>query len=239
MAIEPIKIARDIQNRVRGYLGTTFDVSPRYRRLREQFREALADRHRLFRGPYLHGLAPYLLDATLRELIGEGVLPPRLAELTLLDSPDRQLYRHQVEAIRRLRAGRNVVVASGTGSGKTLTFLIPILASILENPAPGVHALLLYPLNALVNDQLKNLQRVLQDTPEIRFGRYVNIETTPNTQKEAERLYPELLKIRQLRARDVPPILFRLSTRWRPKPTRPQLDRRFGVWTPKCCPACS
>ena len=48
-----------------------------------------------------------------------------------------------------------------------------------------------------------------------------------------------LLKIRQLRARDVPPILFRLSTRWRPKPTRPQLDRRFGVWTPKCCPACS
>jgi hypothetical protein len=190
MAIEPIRIARDIQDRVRGYLATTFDVSPRYRRLREQFREALADRHRLFRGPYLHGLAPYLLDATLRELIREGVLPPRLAELTLLDSPDRQLYRHQVEAIRRLRAGRNVVVASGTGSGKTLTFLIPILASILENPAPGVHSLLLYPLNALVNDQLKNLQRVLQHTPEIRFGRYVNIETTPNTQKEAERLYP-------------------------------------------------
>ena len=50
---------------------------------------------------------------------------------------------------------------------------------------------------------------------------------------------PGLLKIRQLRARDVPPNLFRLSTRWRPKPTRPQLDRRFGVWTPKCCPACS
>ena len=48
-----------------------------------------------------------------------------------------------------------------------------------------------------------------------------------------------LLKIRQLRARDFPPILFRLSTHWRPKPTRPQLDRRFGVWTPKCCPACS
>ena len=39
-----------------------------------------------------------------------------------------------------------------------------------------------------------------------------------------------LLKIRQLRARDFPPILFRLSTHWRPKPTRPQLDRRFGVW---------
>jgi hypothetical protein len=190
MAIEPIKIARDIQDRVRGYLGTTFDISPRYGTLRRQFQEALADRHRLFRGPYLHGLAPYVRDATLRQLIDQGVLPPQMGELPLLDSPDRPLYWHQVEAIRRLRAGRNVVVASGTGSGKTLTFLIPILASILENPAPGIHALLLYPLNALVNDQLKNLQRVLRSTPEIRFGRYVNVETTPNTQKEAERLYP-------------------------------------------------
>ena len=50
---------------------------------------------------------------------------------------------------------------------------------------------------------------------------------------------PGLLKIRRLRARDFPPILFRLLTRWGPKPTRPQLDRRFGVWTPMCCPACS
>src|SRR5271166_5224973 len=67
----------------------------------------------------------------------------------------------------------------------------------------------------------------------------------PASEKPTESLFPKregeagLLKIRQLRARDVPPILFRLSTRWRPKPTRPQLDRRFGVWTPKCCPACS
>jgi len=193
MAIDPIKIAHDIQERFLGYLGTTFDVSARYDRLRDQFREALADRNRLFRGPYLHGLAPYVKDASLRGLIEEGVLPHRLAKLPFLDNPDHPLYHHQVEAIRRLRGGRNVVVASGTGSGKTLAFLIPILAEILENPVPGIHALLLYPLNALVNDQLKNLQRVLRHTPEIRFGRYVNVEITPTTQKEAKNLYPDAL----------------------------------------------
>ena len=69
--------------------------------------------------------------------------------------------------------------------------------------------------------------------------RSTRLRAVATTGRGARKAHPGLLKIRQLRARDVPPILFRLSTRWRSKPTRPQLDRRFGVWTPKCCPACS
>ena len=193
MAIDPIQIADDIRGRFKDYLGTAFDLSSRYKGLRDAFRSTLGEPNRLARGPYLHGLAPYVTGASVRSLIEEKVLPARLAELPFLDDPDRPLYWHQAEAIRRLRQGRNVAVASGTGSGKTLSFLIPILAEILENPEPGIHAMLLYPLNALVNDQLKNLQRILAGTPEIRFGRYVNVEITPNSRKEAERLYPRSL----------------------------------------------
>ena len=193
MAIDPIRIADDILVRFQGYLGTAFDLAARYGGLRDEFRAALGEPNRLSRGPYLHGLAPYVKEASLRQLVAEKVLPGRLAELPFLDDPGRALYWHQAEAIRRLRRGRNVVVASGTGSGKTFAFLIPILAEILENPEPGVHAMLLYPLNALVNDQLKNLQRILRRAPQIRFGRYVNVEITPNTQREAERLYPAAL----------------------------------------------
>ncbi len=193
MPIDPIRIADEIRERFRGYLGTAFDITSRHEGLRDQFRAALAEPDRLFRGPYLHGLAPYVRDASVRDLINEGVLPRRLAELPLLDDADRPLYSHQAEAIRRLRGGRNVVVASGTGSGKTLTFLIPILAEILENPTPGIHAMLLYPLNALVNDQLKTLQKVLRRMPEVRFGRYVNSEITPQSQKDARNLYPDAL----------------------------------------------
>ena len=80
----------------------------------------------------------------------------------------------RIGSIARRRSAANsfeIIVSSGTGSGKTLAFLAPILAGILEDLKPGVHALLLYPMNALVNDQLKNLRRILRDVPQVRFGR--------------------------------------------------------------------
>jgi Lhr-like helicase len=192
MAIDPIRIAEQIEARMRRYLLTTFDFPAVYPELREQFRAALGSPERLFRGPYLHGLAPYVRGESLADLVRRRVLPQAITQVPLLP-PDRPLYRHQVRAIERLRQGRNVIVSSGTGSGKTLTFLAPLLASILEAPAPGIHALLLYPMNALVNDQLKNLRRVLRHVPQVRFGRYINVEVTPNSEREGRRLHPAAL----------------------------------------------
>ncbi|MDQ3010693.1 MAG: DEAD/DEAH box helicase, partial [Acidobacteriota bacterium] len=68
---------------------------------------------------------------------------------------------------------RNLVVASGTGSGKTEYFLLPIINDLLSDPTPGVRALLIYPMNALVNDQLTRLRELLRGT-NITFGRYTS-----------------------------------------------------------------
>ena len=75
--------------------------------------------------------------------------------------------------------GRPLIIGicGGTGSGKTESFLVPILNSLLEEQSkgtlgPGVRALLLYPMNALANDQLKRLRGILGSVPEITFGRY-------------------------------------------------------------------
>jgi len=190
MAIDPIRIAGELDGRFRRYLRTTFDFPDRDAALGEQFAEALAQPERLFKGPYLHGLAPYVTDVSISDLVREGVFPAAAADLPLLPSKTRPLYAHQVQAIRRLMAGRNVVVSSGTGSGKTLSFLAPILAGILADPQPGVHALLLYPMNALVNDQLKTLRKVLGNHPTIRFGRYINKEVTPDKESEGRRKHP-------------------------------------------------
>src|SRR5438132_11627082 len=114
MAINPIEVASRIEDRFRRYLSTTFDFPAEYAELQTQFREALERPERLFRGPYLHGLAPYVCDVSLRSLVDEKVLPAEMLRLPFLDSADRLLYRHQVRAIRRLRAGRNVLVSSGT-----------------------------------------------------------------------------------------------------------------------------
>ena len=102
MAINPIQIAREIEERFRRYLLTTFDFPQEYAALRDQFRQALLRPDRLFRGPYLHGLAPYIRDLSVKDLIDRGILPPQVRRLPLLDPLTRPLYRHQVRAIERV-----------------------------------------------------------------------------------------------------------------------------------------
>jgi hypothetical protein len=143
----------------------------------------------LTKGPLLESAPPYAHGATLADLIACGVLNPAFERLGSNDLPmSRPLYLHQEQAIRKVAAGRNVIVASGTGSGKTESFLLPILDALSAEQAsgtlgPGVRALLLYPMNALANDQVKRLRRVLADAPHITFGRYVG--DTPRTPQEA------------------------------------------------------
>jgi hypothetical protein len=129
------------------------------------------------KGPLLEATPAYAPGVTLRQLVAEGVLHPDVVRLGAAVPPDRPLYRHQETALRKAGAGRNLVVATGTGSGKTESFLLPILSLLLGERAtgslgPGVRALLLYPMNALANDQMKRLRALLATVPEITFGRY-------------------------------------------------------------------
>lgn len=88
------------------------------------------------------------------------------------------LYEHQVAAINGVGKGRNAIICTGTGSGKTESFLIPIVNAIIKerknpNYTPGVRALLLYPMNALVNDQLKRIRSLLKGS-EVTYGIYTS-----------------------------------------------------------------
>ncbi|MCI0627298.1 MAG: DEAD/DEAH box helicase, partial [Acidobacteria bacterium] len=79
----------------------------------------------------------------------------------------RPLYRHQWESFEAVaRQARNLIVATATGSGKTECFLIPLLYHLLTEESrirstPGIRALLLYPMNALVEDQMHRLRQLL------------------------------------------------------------------------------
>jgi ATP-dependent helicase YprA (DUF1998 family) len=170
----------------------------------------------LAKGPLLEATPPYEPGATLRELIGEGVLADAIVALAGPALPlDRPLYKHQENALRKAAQGHNLVVATGTGSGKTESFLLPILNSLVAEQSrgelgPGVRALLLYPMNALANDQLKRLRQLLAHVPYITFGRYTG--DTPDSAREGEaafellnpgepRLPNELLSREEIRAR--------------------------------------
>src|SRR3954471_6462266 len=75
-----------------------------------------------------------------------------------------QLYCHQVAALEAARAGRDLVVVTGTASGKTLCYNLPILESAI---ATGARALYLFPTKALAQDQLKGLLDLVADDPEL------------------------------------------------------------------------
>ncbi len=75
-----------------------------------------------------------------------------------------QLYCHQVAALEAARDGRDLVVVTGTASGKTLCYNLPILESAI---ATGARALYLFPTKALAQDQLKGLLELVADDPEL------------------------------------------------------------------------
>jgi superfamily II DNA/RNA helicase len=75
------------------------------------------------------------------------------------------LYEHQVKAIESILGGRTTIISTGTGSGKTESFLIPLLDYCLKNRENGIKAIILYPMNALAGDQLRRIDDAVKSHP--------------------------------------------------------------------------
>ena len=96
-------------------------------------------------------------------------LDPRLADVLRNDGID-QLYAHQVDAFDSIRSGKDTVLVSRTASGKTLSFLLPILHEYVQSESP-FSVLLLYPTKALSRDQEGTLGKLLQASgSEVKLG---------------------------------------------------------------------
>lgn len=109
-------------------------------------------------------------------------LDPRIARI-LEKENIRELYIHQARSIASVRRGEHVVVVTGTASGKTLCYNVPVLESILRDPE--YCALYLYPTKALAQDQLRTLHRYQNADPTIplRTGTYDG-DTPPVTRRK-------------------------------------------------------
>ena len=148
----------------------------------------------LWKPPFIQIARPFLPGDSLQSLVDErilhsGVLRFARGDIKSPASPPIHPYRHQVEAIRRLETGKNVVVATGTGSGKSFAFGIPIVSSALkmrEQSVPGIKAVIVYPMNALANNQYDDFSARLHGTG-IRIARYTG-DTKTNPQ-EALQVY--------------------------------------------------
>jgi len=175
---DPVKASESVEDSYRRYLESNFWL--RDSALRQSMHEALHSRYAVAKGPILQATPPYQSGRSIRQLVEEGILHPAFLEANQIALPsDRPLYVHQEAAIRKARQGRNLIIATGTGSGKTEGFLLPIIDSLLRErdakslDQPGVRAMLLYPMNALANDQMKRIRDILEQFPDITFGRMI------------------------------------------------------------------
>lgn len=190
--MQPFFTADKVKDAYRRYIETSFPI--RRESLRREFGRLVAEERLLWQEPYVSLARPFQGGASLAELVGEGVLGPAVLAAHW---PFPRLFGHQEQAVRRLstlssqltaeeltRGGdHNTVVATGTGSGKTESFLIPIVDHCQRHPGAGVQAVILYPMNALINDQLKRLRRALAGTG-VTFARYTG--DTPESLVDAQ-----------------------------------------------------
>ncbi len=193
MKFSPIKTSKVIAEKYKRYLKTIFQISDED--YENQFIKALAEKDILAKGPYLDAVDTFKKGKSLTQLMDEGLVSRKMEKLNF--PKDRTLYLHQEKAIRKSKEGKNLVVSTGTGSGKTESFLLPILSSLSEEVekgtiCPGVRALLIYPMNALANDQIERLRELLDDYPEITYGSYTG--QTKEKQDEALADYKNLNK---------------------------------------------
>ncbi len=134
------------------------------------------------------------MELNLRQLAEQGLLTGQTAKFF---GPELQLYQHQREALDLGLKGESYVVTTSTGSGKSLTYLLPIFDAIIRNEPShhSVRALLIYPMNALINSQLEALERFKArnwpDSP-VRFASYTG-QTSEDERNRIQQEPPHIL----------------------------------------------
>lgn len=188
--------------------------------IRRQFGSIEAAAGALVREPVIEGAAPFVssgrtfadcTDDPLHPAVVRAISDPA-AEPYRFD-PLAQPYRHQLEAWQHLTAAerRSVLVSSGTGSGKTECFLMPLLSDLAAEAdeggrLSGVRAIALYPLNALIASQEERLRAwTAPFGNRMRFGLYNGL--TPEKPRRTDPVSPEQVRDRETLRRDPPPIL--------------------------------
>lgn len=137
----------------------------------------------------------YLEGPTVDDLVTSGDLDEATGRIFRFDETPLRFHRHQAQSIAKARAGQSYVVTTGTGSGKSLCFFVPVVDAIVRARKTGkprrTSAIIVYPMNALANSQLKGIEDFLSKSglpedlkPVVR--RYTGQESQEERQRIAD-----------------------------------------------------
>lgn len=162
----------------------------------KEFVKKESDEGRFWPDPILQLNANYLRDKDVNELSGpNGLLHPQTAQFFSIKKAGQapfpfRLFKHQVFAIQQAQAKKSFVVTTGTGSGKSLTYFIPIVDAVLRARAAGdsskrTRAIIVYPMNALANSQLDEVKKFTDNLS----GHSVSVERYTGQDDSAKRAH--------------------------------------------------
>ena len=125
----------------------------------------------------------YKRSTDVGALAANGVVDPGCADIFRANGEPQSIYKHQEQAVALAAEGETFVVTTGTGSGKSLCFFIPIVSQVLDTPRPRaqrrIHAVVVYPMNAHANSQMEEIDKFACEAPEhqsVTFARYTGQE---------------------------------------------------------------
>lgn len=174
MSLNPITVVEQVLEEYRSYLSTEFQA--RDPKLRQALDAALDESGFLAQEPFFQAHRPFKDGKPWREL----GLDAALAAVMEARSGSTLTYLHQSDAISHLLGSEAgpLVVTTGTGSGKTECFLLPVIQNAIDDSVrfkrSGLTALLVYPMNALANDQEERIRQYLHDSghTHVKVARY-------------------------------------------------------------------
>ncbi|RMH21644.1 MAG: DEAD/DEAH box helicase [Acidobacteria bacterium] len=166
--------------------------------------QAELDRGLLWPEPLIQLNPAFEPGASIEELVAEGLLHRECGKIFRQQKTETdpgkplRLYRHQEEALRAAKQGGSYVLTTGTGSGKSLAYIVPIVDHVLRRGSgKGIQAIVVYPMNALANSQLGELEKFLclgypEGRPPVTFARYTGQDDLER-REEISRRPPDVL----------------------------------------------
>lgn len=152
------KIHSSIINDYKSYIQSFINIKDK--KIREKVDNELHSK-KLWPNPLIQFNPSFAAGESVGDLVKSGNLHPNLAKAFSDESGKTWgLYRHQVDAIKLGSQGKSFIVTSGTGSGKSLTYISTIFNDIFKNPTEnGIRAIVVYPMNALINSQFLEMEK--------------------------------------------------------------------------------
>lgn len=172
----------------RSYIESFIEI--RDERIRDEVQRRLHEKH-MWPDPLVQFNPAYAPAENFEELAASGLLHQDLVKYLR----ERRLYRHQAVALDLGARGRDFVVTSGTGSGKSLTFLATIFNAVMRDNLQGVCAVIIYPMNALINSQTEEIKKHAKRFAEVT-GRPFPVTFAQYTGQEGEEKRKKILETR-------------------------------------------